>query len=114
MAPQPPHHGHPLFADPLRRRDLFRLAAAGGVTALGSLGSAFAGGRPIAGLDGSDPLAPKAPHFAPRAKRVIFLFLHGGPSQVDTFDYKPELQKRDGQPLPFDKPRVTFAQTGNL
>lgn len=40
-------------------------------------------------------------HHAPRAKRVIFLFMHGGPSQVDTFDYKPELQKRDGQRLPF-------------
>jgi len=40
-------------------------------------------------------------HHAPRAKRVIFLFMHGGPSHVDTFDYKPELQKRDGQKLPF-------------
>ena len=40
-------------------------------------------------------------HHAARAKRVIFLFMHGGPSQVDTFDYKPELQKRDGQKLPF-------------
>lgn len=40
-------------------------------------------------------------HHAPRAKRVIFLFMHGGPSQVDTFDYKPELQKRDGERLPF-------------
>lgn len=41
-------------------------------------------------------------HFPARAKRVIFLFMHGGPSQVDTFDYKPELQARDGQALPFD------------
>ncbi len=40
-------------------------------------------------------------HHAPRAKRVIFLFMHGGPSQVDTFDYKPELQKRDGGKLPY-------------
>ncbi len=40
-------------------------------------------------------------HHAPRAKRVIFLFMHGGPSQVDTFDYKPELQKQDGEKLPF-------------
>ncbi len=55
-----------------------------------------------------------APHFLPRAKRVIFLFMHGGPSHVDTFDYKPELEKRDGKPLPFDKPRIQFAQTGNL
>lgn len=61
-----------------------------------------------------DPLAPKLPHFPARAKRVIFLFMKGGPSQVDTFDYKPELQKRDGQDLPFDKPRVQFAATGKL
>ncbi|MBU6172529.1 MAG: DUF1501 domain-containing protein [Planctomycetes bacterium] len=53
-------------------------------------------------------------HFRPRAKRVIFLFMHGGPSHVDTFDYKPSLAKRDGEPLPFDKPRIQFAQTGNL
>ncbi len=65
-------------------------------------------------LGSDDPLAPKAPHFAPRAKRVIFLFMHGGPSQVDTFDYKPLLQRDHGKPLPFAKPRVQFAQTGNL
>ncbi|HWL10616.1 MAG TPA: DUF1501 domain-containing protein [Planctomicrobium sp.] len=53
-------------------------------------------------------------HFEPRAKRVIFLFMKGGPSHVDTFEYKPQLQKDDGKPLPFDKPRVQFAPTGNL
>ena len=61
-----------------------------------------------------DPLAPKEHHFTPRAKRVIFLFMKGGPSHMDTFDYKPQLQKYDGKPLPFDKPRVQFAPTGNL
>jgi hypothetical protein len=53
-------------------------------------------------------------HFAPRARRVIFMFMKGGPSQVDTFDYKPKLQQDDGKPLPFSKPRVQFAPTGNL
>lgn len=53
-------------------------------------------------------------HFPARAKRVIFLFMHGGPSHVDTFDYKPQLKQDDGKPLPFDKPRVQFSQTGNL
>jgi hypothetical protein len=53
-------------------------------------------------------------HFPARAKRVIFLFMHGGPSHVDTFDYKPKLMADDGKPLPFDKPRVQFSQTGNL
>jgi hypothetical protein len=43
------------------------------------------------------PLAPRAPHFAPKAKSCIFLFMYGGPSQMDLFDYKPELQRRDGQ-----------------
>ncbi len=53
-------------------------------------------------------------HFPARAKRVIFLFMHGAPSHVDTFDYKPRLVEMDGKPLPFEKPRVQFAQTGNL
>ena len=61
-----------------------------------------------------DPLAPKKPHFEPKAKRVIFLFMHGGPSQVDTFDYKPKLTADDGKPLPFPKPRVVSGATGNL
>jgi hypothetical protein len=61
-----------------------------------------------------DPLAPRHPHFPARARRVLFLFMHGGPSQVDTFDYKPRLQKDDGKPLPFPKPRVVSSETGNL
>ncbi len=44
-----------------------------------------------------NPLAEKEPHFAPKAKSCIFLFMYGGPSQVDTFDFKPELQKYDGK-----------------
>ena len=47
----------------------------------------------------SNPLAARQPHFVPKAKSVIWLFMNGGPSHVDTWDYKPELQKRDGQPL---------------
>jgi hypothetical protein len=61
-----------------------------------------------------NPLAPRKPHFPARARRVIFLFMAGGPSQVDTFDHKPLLSRDDGKPLPFDKPRVQFAPTGNL
>ncbi|GIW99757.1 MAG: sulfatase [Pirellulaceae bacterium] len=56
----------------------------------------------------------RTPHFTPRAKRVIFLFMHGGPSQVDTFDYKPELQRRHGQPYTYARPRIVSAKTGNL
>ncbi len=62
----------------------------------------------------SNPLAPKQPHFPPRAKRIVFLFMKGGPSHVDTFDPKPMLDKYDGTPPPFDLPKVTFAKQGNL
>jgi hypothetical protein len=62
----------------------------------------------------SNPLAPKAPHFPPRAKRIVFLFMKGGPSHVDTFDPKPLLQRDDGKPPPFELPRVVFAPQGNL
>jgi len=58
-----------------------------------------------------DPLAPKKPHFAPKAKSVIWLFMTGSPSQVDTFDYKPELQKRNGQTLAGADPKTGFFTT---
>lgn len=96
----------------LSRRELLHGAACGfGGLALHELLQ-----RPLAKRNpgGGDSVLPKAPHFAPRAKRVVFLFMHGGPSQVDTFDHKPLLQRDHGKPLPFAKPRVTFAETGNL
>ena len=61
-----------------------------------------------------NPLAPRLPHFAAKAKRIIFLLMSGGPSQVDTFDPKPLLTRDDGKPLPFAKPRVQFNTTSNL
>ena len=60
------------------------------------------------------PLAQQPPHFAPRAKRIIFLFMHGGPSHVDLFDPKPQLTRDDGKTLPFKGSRVQFAERGNL
>jgi Protein of unknown function (DUF1501) len=51
-------------------------------------------------FDPTNPLAPKAPHFAPRAKSVIYLHMAGAPSQLELFDYKPELAKLDGQACP--------------
>lgn len=51
-------------------------------------------------IDPLSPMAPRAPDFRPRARSVIFLFMVGGPSQIDTFDYKPTLQQLDGKPLP--------------
>ena len=48
----------------------------------------------------TSPLAVRPPHFAPKAKSCIFLFMYGGPSQVDLFDPKPELTRRHGEPIP--------------
>lgn len=80
--------------------------------ALQSMGCGFgylaalglAGREASAAVD--NPLMSKEPHFPPRAKRVIFLFMQGGPSHVDTFDYKPQLEKDDGKMRAFDDARV--------
>jgi hypothetical protein len=77
-----------------RRRFLARAGGGVGAFALAELlgGSAAAGEL--------NPLAPKSPHFPAKAKNVIFMFMEGGPSQMDLFDPKPGLQKWSGQPLP--------------
>jgi hypothetical protein len=93
-----------------RRSLLARSAVGFGSLALASM---FAE-SPLASAAPVDPLAPRPPHFPGRAKRVIFLFMKGGPSHVDTFDPKPLLTRDDGKPLPFAKPRVQFAATSNL
>ena len=94
------------------RRDLLRSWCLGfGGLALADLlhaGDKNTGGAP------AHPLAARKPHFKPRAKRIIFLFMHGGPSHIDLFDPKPELQKNDGKPPPFQRTRVKFAARGNL
>jgi hypothetical protein len=78
------------------RREMLLGSACG----FGYLAFADLATRSAAAEAARNPLAPKSPHFPARAKRVIFLFMSGGPSHVDTFDYKPELQKRDGQGIP--------------
>lgn len=86
------------FSTRTTRRAMLRNSACGfGQLALsGILGNVARaeGAAPLA-----SPLAPKEPHLPPRAKRIIFLFMWGGPSHVDTFDPKSELAVRDGQPL---------------
>ena len=67
--------------------------------------------RAAADLAALNPLAPKLPHFAAKAERVIHIFLNGGASHVDTFDPKPELTKRSGQPLPSPN-LITERRTG--
>ena len=93
----------------LSRRELLRVSSTGfGSLALAGLMSAEQARA------AADPLAVKTPHFPARAKRVIFLFMHGGPSQVDTFDYKPLLKRDHGKPLPFARPKVVSSETFNL
>src|SRR5436190_8441196 len=82
------------FPAPLSRRE-FLLRCGMGFGALGFASTIGATGASEAG----NPLAPHAPHFAPKAKRVEHFFLNGGPSHVDTFDPKPALLKYAGQPL---------------
>ena len=82
----------------LPRRDFLARAGGGiGALALGSLlASESSAAPPLSGAGGSDPLAPKKPHFPPKAKRIISIFCFGGLSHMDTFDPKPELTKQDG------------------
>jgi len=89
----------------LTRRQTLKAAACGfGYLALAGLAAEAAASR-------TNPLAPKTPHFRPRARRMIFVFMQGGPSHVDTFDYKPLLDREDGKMLGFDDAR-TIADTG--
>jgi Protein of unknown function (DUF1501) len=91
-----------VFPDRLTRRHLLKHSALG----FGALA--------LHGLLADEAAAAPAPHFEPKAKRVIFLFMKGGPSAIDTFDPKPLLDRDHGKPYPGTRPRVTFAQTGTL
>jgi Protein of unknown function (DUF1501) len=93
----------PLFT---RRAALQQLACGFGYMALAGLAAQQQARAAI-----SNPLAARKPHFPARAKRVIFLFMQGGVSQVDSFDYKPRLVKDDGRMMNFDDAR-TIAKTG--
>jgi hypothetical protein len=82
-----------MLNSPPSRREILKSTSCGfGYLALAGL---FAQQSRAAGE--ASPLAPKKPHFQPRAKRVIFMFMQGGPSHVDTFDYKPALARDDGK-----------------
>jgi hypothetical protein len=99
----------------LGRREMLRQSSIGFgyLAAAALLGEASK--RTACGGEGFESaLLAKPSHFPSKAKRAIFLFMKGGPSHLDTFDYKPQLQKDDGKELPFAKPRVQFAKTGKL
>ena len=97
------------------RRQLLKTSAVGfGHLALSAMlgGESKADQRPVVAT--GDPLAAKLSHFGARAKRIVFLFMKGGPSHVDTFDPKPLLDRDNGKELPFALPRITFAKQSNL
>ncbi|MCY2982409.1 MAG: DUF1501 domain-containing protein [Planctomycetota bacterium] len=90
------------FAGKVNRRDaLARFAGGFGMLGLAAMCAESSAGEP-------------APHFPAKAKNVIFLFMSGGPSHVDLFDPKPSLKRLNGQPLPFEKPKLERTKTGNL
>ena len=98
----------------MTRRELLKRCGMGlGMIGLSSIlqgEGLLARGGPL-GERGLSPLAPKAPHFAATAKRVIWLFIHGGPSHMDTWEYKPALEKYHDKELEgFDKFTGFFSQ----
>ncbi len=93
----------------LSRRDLLARTGCGfGLLALADMLAASEPDR------AAQPYAIRAPHHSPKAKRIIFLYMPGGPSHVDLFDPKPRLAAENGQPLPFEKPKLERTKTGNL
>ena len=96
------------IALPPRRRFLQQAGLGFGSLALASLLHQETNAAPSLG---GDPLALRSPHFPAQVKSIIWMFMTGGPSQVDTWDYKPELQKRDGQDLAGSDPKTGFFTT---
>lgn len=90
--------------NPMSRRAWLRAAGLG----FGSIGLTAMMAQDAFAAAPDNPLAPRAPHFEPKAKRVIFLFMHGGPSSIDSFDPKERLIKDHGKPLPIKRP-LAFA-----
>lgn len=98
------------------RREWLRRAGCGfGAVAASTLLSNWANAAsPVsASLDQSNPLAPKPAHYAPKVKRVVYLYMDGGPSQVDTWDPKPQLTKENGQPFKMKIEPTQFNNIGN-
>ena len=101
-------------SSPIPRREMLRRAGAGaGLLGLAALMQESGGIIPAALAGASaDPLSPRPSMFPARAKSVIWLFMNGGPSQVDTWDYKPELIRSHGKELAgFDKKTGFFADS---
>ena len=79
-----------------------------------ALAAMLANGTRASSVALDNPLTAKQPHFPARAKRIIFLFMWGGPSHVDTFDPKPKLNDLDGQPLPSEVTQRNQSKAGTI
>ncbi len=98
---------------PLTRREMLQQCANGfGAVALATLVHDW--GQAAAPSRERDPLAPRPPHFQAKAKSVIFLYMDGGPSQMDTFDPKPRLDREHGQPIKVKVQPTQFNNVGNV
>src|SRR5260221_7401872 len=99
---------HPSLSTlPLGRREFLRRTGQG----FGSVALSWLLAQEGLAASATPQSSMRAPHFPAKTKSVIWLFMTGGPSQVDTFDYKPELQKRDGQTLAGADPKTGFFTT---
>jgi hypothetical protein len=97
--------------DLLSRRKMLASCANG----FGMLGlTSLLANQATAATDSANPLAVKSGHYPGRVKRVIFLFMSGGPSHIDTFDPKPLVNRDTSKPLPFAQPKLVRTRTGNL
>src|SRR5918995_5340430 len=105
----------PADASPSRRDMLIRCANGFGALALAGLLGDPAFGRVLANApEETGPLTPRPPHFPARARSVIFLYMDGGPSQVDTFDPKPRLDREHGKPIGVKTHPTQFNNVGNV
>src|SRR4051794_24026077 len=103
MSPSKPHN---TFCGRTRREFLWQagagftgVALAGLLDLYGFFGNRASASTANPAAQAASGIAARLPHFAPKAKSVIFLFMYGGPSHVDTFDYKPELVRLDGKSI---------------
>src|SRR5436309_3142055 len=107
------HHCGRFMQHPITRREMLTHCANGfGAFALMGLMADKAFGA-LTG-DDKNPLAARAPHFAPKTRNVIFLYMDGGPSQVDTFDPKPRLDREHGEPIKMKVQPTQFDNVGKV
>src|SRR5712691_8311265 len=108
------HHCHRFVSPPATRREMLTTCANGvGAVALASLlGDAAFGAETVSSSE-KNPFAAKKPHFEAKAKSVIFLYMDGGVSQVDSFDPKPRLDAENGKPFAMKIEKTQFNNIGN-